>query len=403
MLSKMHKHLSIIGVMVVMVMVLNETGLAFSFAGKPRELSENISSFRLSEKDGNILGAGVYLYFLILLLVRIWPALFPEPPPPRRTYSLETERKFLRYETHEADEIIATSSKIGISDRLLEEGRYTLVVHLDRVESVRLYGDELWEERLFRVYHDDGSRELKSKKEVKGETIVMGKKEKLSPLSNAQIRVTMNADLLKAGIVVKTDEYGNVHVPLYSAKPFLEIEGTRTRNYGLALKTKFLSQEKFRDYQSISVNLSYKDTTVIERIKCYSLERSVKEFIDSEINSNISPVRFVVEDIESHAPVYNPTIKIKGTPPTKGELLGSYFSGEYNTYATKFVENYLRGTREVKLDGAMTLYRPFSYIVQVDHPKYRPWKKKIYVDGSKTEYIIRLRKLGMKTRGEIIS
>lgn len=328
---------------------------------------------------------------LFILLSRRPP---PKPPPPP-TY--KTERKFLRYDT---DKTTSTSFNISIQDIATQEGRSVFLVHLDKITETIPYKKEIWVRQRFKVYHD-GTRELVSETEETGDTIRLEKETKIAALPNAEIDVTTNANLLKVGIVPRTNENGNAQIPFYSAKPFLEIEGTRAKDYGLTPKTQFLSEEKFRDYQTVPVRFSYKDSSIRKEISCYSLEKSIKDFIDSAINTKITSVRFAVEDIDSHAPISNPSIKIDGMPPAEEELLAPYFTGEYNAYATQFVKDYLRGTHEATTYESVMLYYPFSYVLEVIHPRYHFWKKKVYIDGSKNEYIIRMSELGTKIRGEI--
>ena len=318
-------------------------------------------------------------------------------PPPPPTY--KDKRKFLRYET---DEKTTTAFKISIKDKAVEEGRYVFLLHLDKIEDINTYRREIWAKQKLKVYHD-GKKELVSQEEMIGDITPLEKERNVIPTPNAQLEVATDTTLLKVGIIPRTDENGDAQIPLYSAKPFIEIEGTRTRDYGLTSKTQFLSEEKFRDYQTVPVRFGYKDSSVREEINCYSLERSIKDFINSVINTKITSVRFTAEDIDSHASISNPSIKIEGTPPSEEELLALYFTGEYNAYATQFVKDYLRGTHEATTYESVTLYYPFSYVLGVIHPRYHFWKKKVYIDGSKNEYIIRMSELGTKIRGEIIT
>lgn len=338
----------------------------------------------------------LFAFYDAVIEPMLWP---PKPPPPAEppppTY--KTERKFLRYDT---DKTTSTSFNISIRDKTLQDGRCIFTVHLDEIVEIISYKKEIWVEQKLKVYHD-GRKQVVSERLVTKDTVPRRMEREVTAFPIQEINVRINTNLLKVGIVPRTDGNGDAQIPIYSAKPFVEIEGTRTKDYGLTPKTEFLSEEKFRDYQKVPVQLSYKDNSVRGEITCYSLERSIKDFIDSAINTKITSVRFAVEDIDSHAPISNPTIKIEGMPPAEEELLAPYFTGEYNAYATQFVKDYLRGIHEATTYESVMLYYPFSYVLEVIHPRYHFWKKKVYIDGSKNEYIIRMSELGTKIRGEI--
>ncbi|GAJ02337.1 unnamed protein product, partial [marine sediment metagenome] len=284
---------------------------------------------------------------------------------------------FLGYE--EDRRITGSSFQLSVTNKEMKEGKAIFSIHLDRTEEIIVYKKEMQLVRKFKVWHANGketSRELVkiSTEENTGKSPTVTKERgETVAATDVQIEVLTDMNLLKPGITPRTDINGNTQIPVYSAKPFLEIEGTRSEDYGLTPNTAFLSKEKFRDYQKVSVTFRYKNTRVSEEINCYSLEKSVKDFIGSAINTNIKSVQFVVEDIDSHAPISNPNIKIGGMPPTEEELLAPYFTEEYNAYATKFVKSYLRESHEMTSYGTVVLYYPFSYVVEVVHPDYYFW------------------------------
>lgn len=402
MLQKAYQYSSIISIILIIFFFTNSVGATIStirFAETQDAFGNDYDDGYYYPKWQRTLGVVILVGLLLLVARAIVRAIEPEPQvpvtPPPPTY--KDERKFQRYET---DKKVTTTFKPSVEYRAAKEGKYLFLLHLDKIEHVTTYRKEIWLEQTYKVYHD-GKKELITQKKVIGDIIPVGKDRKVMAFPNAQFEVVTDTDLLKVGIVPKTDEYGNVQVALYSAKPFLEIEGTRSKNYGLTTKTQFLTEEKFRDYQIVPVEFRQQDAVVREEIGCYSLENSVKDFIDSAINTKITSVRFTVEDIDSHAPISNPSIKIDGMPPAEEELLAPYFTGEYNAYATQFVKDYLRGTHKATTYESVMLYYPFGYVIEVVHPKYHFWKKKVYIDGSKNEYIIRMSELGTKIRGEI--
>jgi len=272
---KIYKYSSIISIIVII-------SLLFNFASPALCQTETYGKLYMEDVEasratGRIIIGTVLLIGIIWLLVKIFepppPPVLPPPPPPP-TY--KDERKFLRYET---DEKTNTAFKISIKDTTLAEGKCLFLIHLDNVEHITTYKKEIWAKQTFKVYHD-GKKELVSQEEMIGDITPLEEKRNFIPMSNAQLEVLTDTNLLKAGIVPRTDENGDAQIPLYSAKPFVEIEGTRTKHYGLTSKTQFLSEEKFRDYQTVPVEFRYKYTSVREEINCYSLQRSIKDWSD---------------------------------------------------------------------------------------------------------------------------
>lgn len=401
MLNKIYKHSSIISIIVIVLLLFNWTAPVFSLplvSLGGSELAASQEPWYEPFVTGFAIGA---IVFLVALLVRIFfnlgKSIVSLAQP--RFLRYETEGEFLRYE--EERKITDSSFTLSIQKKATEQGKHVFSIHLDKIEEITVYRKEIYLNQRFKVY-SDAKKQLVEEQEVVENIEPISTKKEVSAVSGVQVEVLTDMNLLKPGIVPKTDENGNTQIPIYSAKPFLEIEGTRNKNYGLTLNTQFLSQERFKDYQKISVTFRYKDARITEEINCYSLENSVKDFIDSAINTNIKLVRFIVEDTDSHISISNPNIKIQGTPPTEEELLAPYFTEEYNAYATKFVKSYLRGSHEMTSYGTAMLYYPFSYVVEVVHPKYHFWEKKIYIDGSKDEYIIRMSELGTKIRTELV-
>ena len=415
-MKKIFKYLRIISIIVIFSLLFNWSLPALS-ASTPLP-----NDFRIEYNDPDYKYAsgpipietmltygGILLVIFLVYLQLIRPAPKKPKSPERKpitTTDFKYEREFLGYEYDRR--ITGSSFQLSVTNKTTKEGKAIFSVHLDQTKEITEYKKEMQLVRKFKVWHTDGketSRELVkvSTEENTGKPPTVRKeKGETVPATDVQIEVLTDMNLLKPGIAPKTDVNGNTQIPIYSAKPFLEIEGTRSEDYGLTPNTAFLSKEKFRDYQKALVTFRYKDTRVTEEINCYSLEKSVKDFIGSAINTNISSVRFVVEDIDSHAPISNPNMKIEGTPPIEEELLAPYFTEEYNAYATKFVKSYLRESHEMTSYGTVVLYYPFSYVVEVVHPDYYFWEKKIYIDGSKDEYIIRISELGTKIRTELL-
>lgn len=172
--------------------------------------------------------------------------------------------------------------------------------------------------------------------------------------------------------------------------------------YTVRIVTDEVSESPKTSVTNGSINGSIK----LYEVQQKTIDSTLEDFINTNINSKIKEVTIKLKDIDSHIPIEYANMEIKSNAPEKRRLAQEYFEGGLLSWATSKIDDYVvrEGVKKFDETGVLRfkVYLLSSVEAEITHKNYNFLEQNFKFEEDKLAKTVYMSELGQKMRVKIV-